>query len=68
MTTPEHKEQLAGLRQAHPGWNISHDNGTGVHVWSAFRRKIPHRREREAGIDFLIKAPSAQRLDEELTR
>ncbi|MEV8636495.1 hypothetical protein AB0395_33095 [Streptosporangium sp. NPDC051023] len=66
MTTPEHKEQLTELRQAHPGWFVSYDSGT--RVWSAFSRRIPDRREREAGIDFLIKEPSAQRMNEELAR
>ncbi|MEV8630908.1 hypothetical protein AB0395_04555 [Streptosporangium sp. NPDC051023] len=66
VMTPEQKEQLAELKQAHPGWIVSYDDG--IRVWNAFRRKIPDRQEREAGIDFLIKAPTAERLDEELVR
>ncbi|MEV8637220.1 hypothetical protein AB0395_36815 [Streptosporangium sp. NPDC051023] len=66
MTTPEHKEQLTELRQTHLGWFVSYDSGT--RVWSAFRRRVPDKREREAGIDFLIKEPSAQHLNEALVR
>ncbi|MEV8639312.1 hypothetical protein AB0395_47430 [Streptosporangium sp. NPDC051023] len=66
MTTSDHKEQLAELRQTHPGWFVSYDSG--IRVWSAFRRRVPDKREREAGIDFLIKEPSAERLDEALVR
>ncbi len=59
-------ERLRALRQAHPGWHISYDDG--IRVWSAFRALFPTRREIDAGIRLLIKTPSPEQMDRELER
>ncbi|GAA3077595.1 hypothetical protein [Streptosporangium carneum] len=59
-------EQLLALRQKHPGWHLSYDSG--IRVWSALRSPFPDQREIDAGIRLLIKTPSSERMDEELTR
>ncbi|WP_271216100.1 hypothetical protein [Streptosporangium carneum] len=58
-------ERLRALRQAHPAWHITYDDG--VRVWSALRDPFPTKQEIDAGVKLLIKTPSPERMDQELT-
>ncbi|MEV7012478.1 hypothetical protein [Streptosporangium sp. NPDC051022] len=53
------------MQQAHPGWLIFHDSEADV--WSAYRCAFPGEQEVAAGIRSLIRADSAESLDEKLT-
>ncbi|MEV8630108.1 hypothetical protein AB0395_00485 [Streptosporangium sp. NPDC051023] len=52
------------MQQAHPGWLIFHNSGTGA--WSAYRRTFPDKQEIAAGVRLLIRADSAERLEGKL--
>ncbi|MEV7010055.1 hypothetical protein [Streptosporangium sp. NPDC051022] len=58
-------ERLLALRRAHPGWNISYDSG--IRVWRAFRRRIPEAGEARAGIRYMVRTATPERMDEKLT-
>ncbi|MEV7004957.1 hypothetical protein [Streptosporangium sp. NPDC051022] len=58
-------EQLLALKEIHPGWRISYDSG--IRVWIAIRSPLPGAREVAAGIKYMIRAASPERMGEKLT-
>ncbi|GAA3107632.1 hypothetical protein [Streptosporangium carneum] len=63
---PARRRQCTALEETHPGWRVFHDAGTGNSVWSAYRRAFPTKQEVAAGVRLLIRAATAEQLDEKL--